>query len=58
MVEKQSIEEEDLDYHTIQSLPYFDMVVHETLRIFPLGDIERKCVKEYRVPGTLSSPRG
>ena len=52
MVEKQSKKEEELDYHTIQSLPYLDMVVHETLRFFPLGDIERKCVKEYKVPGT------
>ena len=52
MVEKQSMKEAELDYHTIQSLPYLDMVVHETLRFFPLGDVERKCVKEYRIPGT------
>ena len=42
----------ELDYNTIQSLTYLDMVVHETLRIFPLGDIERKCVREYRIQGT------
>ena len=28
------------------------MVVYETLRFFPLGDIERKCVREYRIQGT------
>ena len=24
------------------------MVIHETLRFWPLGDLERKCVKDYR----------
>ena len=24
------------------------MVVYETLRFWPLGDLERKCVKDYR----------
>ena len=42
----------ELDYNTVQTLPYLDMVVYEALRFFPLGDVERKCVKEYTVPGT------
>ena len=29
-----------------------DMVICETLRFYPLGDLERMCVKEYRIPGT------
>ena len=33
---------------SIQALPYLDMVVYETLRFWPLGDLERKCVKDYR----------
>ena len=32
----------------MQALPYLDMVVYETLRFWPLGDLERKCVKDYR----------
>nr|AIL94163.1 cytochrome P450 CYP3026A2 [Tigriopus japonicus] len=41
------------DYNLIQSLPYMDMVLHETLRINPaLGLITRACTKDYIVPGT------
>ncbi|TRY78461.1 hypothetical protein TCAL_14092, partial [Tigriopus californicus] len=48
------------DYHHIQSLPYLDMVLHETLRINPaLGVISRTCTKDYHVPGTnISLKRG
>ena len=42
----------ELDYNTIQTLPYMDMVINEALRFYPIADIERKCVKEYTVPGT------
>lgn len=49
----------ELDYNTIQTLPYMDMVINEALRVFPLGDHERKCVKEYTVPGTtFTVPKG
>ena len=40
---------------SIQALPYLDMVVYETLRFWPLGDLERKCVKDYR--NTFHPPR-
>nr|AIL94151.1 cytochrome P450 CYP3026A3 [Tigriopus japonicus] len=41
------------DYNQIQSLPYLDMVLHETLRINPaLGIITRVCSKDYLIPGT------
>jgi cytochrome P450 len=26
-------------------------VIHESLRIYPLSIIERRCVKDYKVPG-------
>ena len=49
----------ELDYNTIQNLPYMDMVINEALRFFPIGDHERKCVKEYTVPGTtFTIPQG
>ncbi len=36
------------DYATIQSLPYLDMVVHETLRLHPpIAYLSRRCVKPY-----------
>merc|ERR1712080_82655 len=41
------------DYNVIQSLPYIDMVVHETLRKFnPVSLNTRSCTQEYRIPGT------
>ena len=41
------------DYNTIQSLPYLDQVVHETLRIHPVFNMTRTCVvPEYKVPGS------
>ncbi|TRY77768.1 hypothetical protein TCAL_08505 [Tigriopus californicus] len=41
------------DYNQIQSLPYLDMVLHETLRLNPvLGLITRACTKDYIIPGT------
>ena len=49
----------ELDYNTVQTLPYLDMVINESLRFFSLGDHERRCVKEYQVPGTtFIVPRG
>ena len=49
----------ELDYNTIQTLPYLDMVVNEALRFYPLGDHERKCVKDYTLPGSsFTIPKG
>jgi len=41
------------DYNVIQSLPYIDMVLHETLRKFnPVSLNTRSCTQDYRIPGT------
>jgi len=41
------------DYNVIQSLPYIDMVLHETLRKFnPVSLNTRSCTQEYRIAGT------
>ena len=43
----------------LQGLSYLDMVVHESLRLFPIITIERMCVKDYPVPGTkFTIPKG
>ena len=42
-----------LQYNTIQSLPYLEMVVLESLRSYsPITPLERNCTKDYRIPGT------
>jgi len=39
------------DYNLIQSLPYLDMVIHETLRVYPpVGTNFRNCDKDYKLP--------
>jgi len=39
------------DYSVIQSLPYLDMVIHETLRLYsPVGANLRNCNKDYKLP--------
>ena len=41
------------DYSTIQALPYLDMVVHETLRLYaPIPMNNREATVDYRIPGT------
>ena len=41
------------DYNVIQSLPYIDMVLHETLRKFnPVSLNTRSCTQEYTIPCT------
>lgn len=48
-----------LDYAAVHSLGYLDMVVHETLRMFPLINLERVCVRDYELPGTgFTVPEG
>ncbi len=43
---------EELDYGQIQGLPYLDMVIHETLRLYFSGFLERECVKDYKLPNS------
>ncbi len=47
----EATDEDNLDYQTIQNLPYLDMVINETLRLHPaLGVLERVCTKDgYKV---------
>jgi len=41
------------DYSVIQSMPYLDMVIHETLRFHsPVGMNTRIATKDYNLPGT------
>ena len=41
------------DYQTILQLPYVEMVVLETLRMFsPVGMNTRTCTKDYQLPGS------
>lgn len=41
------------DYNTIQSLPYLDMCIHETLRISSaVGSMLRACSKDYTLPNS------
>ena len=41
------------DYSSIQALPYLDMVIHETLRVYnPVGLGTREASSDYTIPGT------
>ena len=41
------------EYNVVQSLPYLDMVIHETLRVYsPVGLNTRVATKDYNLPGT------
>ncbi|XP_037785999.1 cytochrome P450 9e2-like [Penaeus monodon] len=43
----------DITYQGIMEAKYLDACVMETLRMYPPGlFLERKCVKEYKIPGT------
>jgi len=41
-----------LDYDTVQNMPYLEGVMMESLRLYPLGDLERVCEKAYTFKGT------
>ncbi|KAF5297867.1 hypothetical protein FQR65_LT09892 [Abscondita terminalis] len=51
---KQKIAEyKEMSYACVDSMTYLSMVVDETLRKYPvLPFLERKCVKDYKVPNT------
>ncbi len=43
-----------LPYNTVQSMEYLDMVLNETLRMYPAAGnaIFRECIQDYKLPGT------
>ena len=42
-----------LDYERLSRLKYMEMCIHESLRLYPIaGILDRRCVKDWRVPGT------
>ncbi|KAK7865062.1 hypothetical protein R5R35_007189 [Gryllus longicercus] len=43
--------EDDLTYDALQEMTYLDMVMAETLRLYPVvGQLFRECTKKYRFP--------
>merc|ERR1712110_936424 len=41
------------EYSAVQELPYLDMVVHETLRMYnPVPMNNREATVDYKIPGT------
>lgn len=53
-------DDQHLDYNVVQSLPYLDMAIMETLRIYPLISLERLCTKDYVIPelNNFTVPKG
>ena len=43
---------EHLPYNVIQELPYLEQCIYESLRIYPIVNLERKCVSDYKFKGT------
>ena len=42
----------DIPYETLQSLPYLDAIIQETMRKHPVVPyLERLCTKDYKIPG-------
>ena len=51
--------DDNLDYNTIMSLPYLDMVVKEAMRHSATTDGSLVCSRDYQVPGTNATiPKG
>ncbi|XP_049775797.1 cytochrome P450 6k1-like [Schistocerca cancellata] len=43
----------EISYEALQEMAYLDMVVAESLRMYPpMGQLLRQCTKPYRVPGS------
>ncbi|XP_068622726.1 cytochrome P450 6B1-like [Battus philenor] len=43
----------NMSYEVLQELTYVEMVIHETLRLYPpFPSIQRMCTKDYTIPGT------
>lgn len=53
-------EQDKLTYETLLGMKYLDMVVNETLRMYPpIPSTTRKCMKDYPIPDTnLTIPAG
>ena len=50
---------QNLDYATLQKLPYLDACLTESMRCYPLVNLERTVSKPYKLPGTnLTLPKG
>lgn len=41
-----------LSYQAIHGLQYLEQCIHESLRMYPTGHLERKCMKDYKFKGT------
>ena len=51
--------ESHFDYQTIMNMPYLDMVLQESQRMYPLGHLERASGTDYKIPGTeIVIPKG
>nr|CAD7399081.1 unnamed protein product [Timema cristinae] len=49
--------EENISYEAIQAMKYLDMVISESLRIFPpVDNVDRVCVKPYSIPVKGNQP--
>ena len=42
--------EPDLDYHTLNNLPFLGKVIRETIRLWGSNFFDRTCVKDYFIP--------
>lgn len=51
-IEEAATDVNKMSYETIQSLPYLDAVIHESMRKHPIVSmLTRVCTKDYKVPG-------
>ena len=51
-IREASEEVNNMPYEVLQSLPYLDAVIQETLRKHPvIANLERLCTKDYKIPG-------